>query len=74
MCIHTNAYECGGPLQGAHSAFEEHILMTVKITLPFTSPESYIEAETILHPGTADLKCISEEIKLHSDVDTHVLH
>lgn len=67
VCIHASAQDCSGPLQGARSAFEKHILMT----LPFTSPASYTEAETILHPVTADLRCISQEIKSHLDVDTH---
>lgn len=56
MCIHASAQDCSGPLQGARPAFEEHTLMTVKITLPFMSPASYTEAETILHPVTADFK------------------
>ncbi len=70
--IHASAHDCSGPLQGARSAFEGNVLITMKITLPFMSTK--LHAETILHLVTVDLRCISEEIKSHADVDTHVPH
>lgn len=70
--IHASAHDCSGPLQGTHSEFEGNVLITMKITLPFMSTE--LHTETILHLVTVNLRCISEEIKSHPDVDTHVLH